>query len=59
MVLFKAEGLRVSPRFHLFVSDVSQGKEGAGWVQDFLARSGGVEEGTGLLELYLPFWGEL
>ena len=27
----------MSPRFHLFVSDVNQGNEGAGWVQDFLA----------------------
>ena len=27
LVLFKGEGYRVSPRFHLFVSDVNQGKE--------------------------------
>ena len=26
----------MSPRFHLFVSDVNQGNEGVGWVQDFL-----------------------
>ena len=37
LVLFKGGGRRVSPRFHLFVADVNQGKEGAGWVQDFLA----------------------
>ena len=27
LVLFKGGGCRVSPRFHLFVSDVNQGKE--------------------------------
>ena len=27
LALFKGEGCRVSPRFHLFVSDVSQWKE--------------------------------
>ena len=36
LVLFKGRGRRVSPRFHLFVS-VSQGKEWADWIQDFLA----------------------
>ena len=29
-------GCRVSPRFHLFVSDVNQRNEGAGCVQDVL-----------------------
>ena len=37
VVLFKDEGRRVSPRFHLFVSAVNQGNKEAGWVQDFLA----------------------
>ena len=36
LVLFKGRGHRVGPRFHLFVS-VSQGKEWADWIQDFLA----------------------
>ena len=30
-------GDKMNPRFHLFVSDVNQGNEGVGWVQDFLA----------------------
>ena len=30
-------GRRLTPRFHLFVSDINQGMEGAVWVQDFLA----------------------
>ena len=37
LVLFKDWGCRVSPRSHLFVSDINQGNEEAGWVQDFLA----------------------
>ena len=37
LVLFKDGGRRVSPRYHLFVSDVNQGIKDAGWVQDFLA----------------------
>ena len=37
LVLFKDGGHNMSPRFHLFVSDVNQGNEGMGWVQDFLA----------------------
>ena len=36
LVLFKSGGRRVSPRFLLFLSDVNQGKGGAGWVQAFL-----------------------
>ena len=36
LVLFKGRSCRVSSRFHLFVS-VSQGKEWADWIQDFLA----------------------
>ena len=39
LVLFKGRGHGVSPRFHIFVSDVNQQKEGAGWVLDFLAWS--------------------
>ena len=36
--LFKVSHLhKMSPRFHLFFSDVNQGNEGMGWVQDFLA----------------------
>ena len=35
LVLFKGGGCRVTPRFHLFVSDINQGKEWAGWIQDF------------------------
>ena len=41
LVLFKGRGRGVSPRFHLFISDVNQQKEGAGWVLDFLAWSQG------------------
>ena len=37
LVLFKVGGRKMSPRFHLFVSDINQGNEGVGWVQDFLA----------------------
>ena len=37
LVLFKGGGYRVSPRFHLIVSDVNQRNEEAVWVQDFLA----------------------
>ena len=36
LVIFKGGGHRVAPRFHLFVSDVDQWNEGAGWVQDYL-----------------------
>ena len=36
LVLFKGGECRVTPRFHLFISDVNQGKEKAGWIQDFL-----------------------
>ena len=37
LVLFKSGGNRVSPRCHLFVSDVDQQRnKGAGWVQDYL-----------------------
>ena len=37
MVLFRGARHKMSPRFHLFISDVNQGNEGVGWVQDFLA----------------------
>ena len=38
LVLFKGERRRVTPRFHLFISNVNQRNGGAGWVQgDFLA----------------------
>ena len=36
-VSFKAWGHRMSPRFHLCVSYVNKGNDGARWVQDFLA----------------------
>ena len=36
LVLFKDGGRRMSLRFHLFVSDVIQENEEAGWIQDFL-----------------------
>ena len=36
LVLFKGGGCRVSPRFHLFVFDVNQGNEEAGWMYDLL-----------------------
>ena len=32
LALFKSRGRRVSPRFNLFVSDVNQQYERAGWV---------------------------
>ena len=41
LVLFKGGRRRVSPGFHLFVFDVNQQNEGAGWVQDILARPQG------------------
>ena len=37
LVLFEGEGRRMSPTFHLFISDVNQGNEGPGCVQDILA----------------------
>ena len=36
LVLHKGGECRVTPRFHLLVSDVNQGKEKTGWIQDFL-----------------------
>ena len=36
LVLFKDGRRRMSLRFHLFVFDVNQGNEEAGWIQDFL-----------------------
>ena len=36
LVLFKGGRCRVTPRFHLMVSDFNQGKEKAGWIHDFL-----------------------
>ena len=41
LVLFKGRGRGVSPRFHIFVSDVNQQKERSGWVLVFLAWSQG------------------
>ena len=35
LVLLKGEGCRVTPRFHLMVSDVNQGREKTGYIQDF------------------------
>ena len=37
LVLFEGGGRRVSPRFHLFDSDVNQRNQGAGCVQDIFA----------------------
>ena len=40
----------MSPRFHLFVSDVNQRNEGAGWVQeDFLVWSHGWKDSPYIL----------
>ena len=36
LVSFKGEECRVTPRFHLLVSDINQRKERAVWIQDFL-----------------------
>ena len=36
LVLSKDEGCRVSPRFHLFVSDVNPGNKDARWAQNYL-----------------------
>ena len=36
LVLFKDGGPRVSPRFHLFLSNFNQPNKGAGYVQDIL-----------------------
>ena len=35
LILFKSGGHKITPRSHLFVSDVNQGNKGFGWVQDF------------------------
>ena len=37
-------GDKMSPRFYLFGSDVNQGNEGVGWVQDFLVWSQGYKD---------------
>ena len=34
--MFKGGKCRVTPKFHLFISDVNQGKGKASWIQDFL-----------------------
>ena len=39
LIFFKGGECRVTPRFYIFVSDVNQGKEKAGWIQDFLVWS--------------------
>ena len=44
LILFKGGGRKISQRLHLFVSDVIQGNEGVGWVQDFLAWSQGWKD---------------
>ena len=36
LVLFKGGKCRVTPIFHIFVSDVDHRKEKAGWFKDFL-----------------------
>lgn len=36
LVLFKDWGRRISPRSHLFISDVNHRNDEAGLVQDFL-----------------------
>ena len=36
LVLFKGGECRVTPIFHIFVSDVNHRKGKAGWIQDFL-----------------------
>ena len=36
LVLIKGVGRRVSPRLHVFVSDVNQGNNQVEWVQDFM-----------------------
>ena len=36
LVLIKGAGRRVSPRLHVFVSDVNQGNNQVEWVQDFM-----------------------
>ena len=37
LVVFNGGERRVTPRFHLFVSDADQLNDGAGWVQDDFA----------------------
>ena len=44
LVLFKDGGFRVSPRCHLFVSNVNQGIKDVRWVQYFLAWSQGWKD---------------
>ena len=42
-VLFKGGRHRMSTRFHLFVSNVNQGNEGARWIQYFFYVAAGME----------------
>ena len=44
VVLFKSGGHKMSPKFHLFVSDIDQGNEEVRGVQDFLAWSQGWKD---------------
>ena len=57
LVLFKGRGRRVSPRFHLFVSDVNQRNEGAVWIhEDFLVWSHGWKDSPYILCKLLKIW---
>ena len=49
LVLSKGGCRKVSPRFHLFVSDVDQRNEGAEWVLEYLR---GRRDGKTLLRSY-------
>ena len=46
LVLFKGGAHKMSPRLHLFVSDVIQGNKEVVWVQDFLGWSQGWKSST-------------
>ena len=56
LVLFKGGGCRVTPRFHLMVSDVNQGKEKAGWIQDFLVWSQEWKDSPSIFCEMLNIW---
>ena len=45
------------PRFHLFVSDVDQRNEGAGWVQEYLVWPEGWKDSPYILRKLLKIVG--
>ena len=46
----------MTPRFHLMVSDVNQGKEKAGWIQDFLVWLQEWKDSPSIFRKMLNIW---